>query len=199
MKKFLSLLAVVLTLGLGTFHIDAEAKRIGGGRSFGMQRQATPPARAPQATPSTAPAAGAAGAAAAPKRNWMGPIAGLAAGLGLAALASHLGFGEGFANLLMIGLLVMAAVAAFRFFGSRRQGSQGMTYAGAGAFSTPRRLALSVEGLDAASKPVREERKGPRADAPEKALEGMCQSITTNSASQAASAGRRAATCMSCS
>ncbi|MCB2018481.1 MAG: Tim44 domain-containing protein [Hydrogenophaga sp.] len=122
-----------MTLGLGTFHIDAEAKRIGGGRSFGMQRQATPPARAPQATPSTAPAAGAAGAAAAPKRNWMGPIAGLAAGLGLAALASHLGFGEGFANLLMIGLLVMAAVAAFRFFGSRRQGSQGMTYAGAGA------------------------------------------------------------------
>ena len=52
----------------------------------------------------------------------------------------------------------------------------GLTYAGAGAFSTPRRLALSVEGLDAASKPVREERKGPRADAPEKALEGFLRS-----------------------
>ena len=52
----------------------------------------------------------------------------------------------------------------------------GLTYASAGAFSTPRRLALSVEGLDAASKPVREERKGPRTDAPEKALEGFLRS-----------------------
>lgn len=137
MKKLLSLLAVVLTLGLGTAHMDAEAKRIGGGKSLGMQRQATPPAKAPDATPNAAPAAGAAAgaAAAAPKRNWLGPVAGLAAGLGLAALASHLGFGEGFANLLMIGLLVMVAFAAFRFFMARRAASQagGMAYAGAGA------------------------------------------------------------------
>lgn len=140
MKKLLSLLAVVLTLGLGTAHMDAEAKRLGGARSMGMQRQATPPAKAPDATPNAAPAAGAAaGAAAAPKRNWMGPLAGLAAGLGLAALASHLGFGEGFANMLMIGLLVMAAFAAFRFFMARRAASQGggMAYAGAGAGAGP--------------------------------------------------------------
>ncbi|MDO5530000.1 MAG: glycine--tRNA ligase subunit beta [Paracoccus sp. (in: a-proteobacteria)] len=52
----------------------------------------------------------------------------------------------------------------------------GLSYRSAGAFSTPRRLALSVEGLDAASKPVREERKGPRADAPEKAIEGFLRS-----------------------
>ncbi|MFV0293121.1 MAG: glycine--tRNA ligase subunit beta [Paracoccus sp. (in: a-proteobacteria)] len=52
----------------------------------------------------------------------------------------------------------------------------GLTYRSAGAFSTPRRLALSVEGLDAASKPVCEERKGPRTDAPEKALEGFLRS-----------------------
>ncbi|MFV0409696.1 MAG: glycine--tRNA ligase subunit beta, partial [Paracoccus sp. (in: a-proteobacteria)] len=52
----------------------------------------------------------------------------------------------------------------------------GLTYRSAGAFSTPRRLTLSVEGLDAASKPVREERKGPRVDAPEKALEGFLRS-----------------------
>lgn len=139
MKKLLSLLAVVLTLGLGTVHMDAEAKRMGGGRSLGMQRQASPPARAPDATPNAAPVAGAAAgagaAAAAPKRNWLGPVAGLAAGLGLAALASHLGFGEGLANMLMIGLLVMAAFAAFRFFMAKRAASQGggMAYAGAGA------------------------------------------------------------------
>jgi glycyl-tRNA synthetase beta chain len=49
----------------------------------------------------------------------------------------------------------------------------GLTYAGAAAFSTPRRLALSIDGLTAESKPVREERKGPRVDAPEKAIEGF--------------------------
>lgn len=49
----------------------------------------------------------------------------------------------------------------------------GLTYAGAKAFSTPRRLALTVQGLSAASAAVREDRKGPRVDAPEKALEGF--------------------------
>ncbi|MBV0890721.1 glycine--tRNA ligase subunit beta [Paracoccus sp. Z118] len=52
----------------------------------------------------------------------------------------------------------------------------GLTYASAGAFSTPRRLTLAVEGLTAESKPVREERKGPRTDAPEKAVEGFLRS-----------------------
>ncbi|MCF3974107.1 glycine--tRNA ligase subunit beta [Paracoccus salsus] len=49
----------------------------------------------------------------------------------------------------------------------------GLTYASAGAFSTPRRLTLTVEGLTAHSPTTREERKGPRLDAPEKALEGF--------------------------
>lgn len=49
----------------------------------------------------------------------------------------------------------------------------GLSYAGAGAFSTPRRLTLALEGLDAASLPQREERKGPRIDAPAAALEGF--------------------------
>ncbi|WP_045319501.1 glycine--tRNA ligase subunit beta [Limimaricola cinnabarinus] len=52
----------------------------------------------------------------------------------------------------------------------------GLTYASAGAFHTPRRLALSVEGLTAASRDTVEERKGPRTDAPEKALEGFLRS-----------------------
>jgi glycyl-tRNA synthetase beta chain len=49
----------------------------------------------------------------------------------------------------------------------------GLTYAGAAAFSTPRRLALSIDGLTAESKPVREERKGPKVGAPDKAIEGF--------------------------
>ncbi len=52
----------------------------------------------------------------------------------------------------------------------------GLTYASAGAFSTPRRLTLSVEGLTADSPTTKEERKGPRTDAPEKALEGFLRS-----------------------
>lgn len=49
----------------------------------------------------------------------------------------------------------------------------GVTYEGAKAFSTPRRLTLHIAGLTAGSKPTREERKGPRVGSPEKALEGF--------------------------
>lgn len=49
----------------------------------------------------------------------------------------------------------------------------GLSYSGAQAFATPRRLALAVEGLPVTSPDTREERKGPRVDAPEKALEGF--------------------------
>ncbi len=53
---------------------------------------------------------------------------------------------------------------------------RGLTYAGAAAFVTPRRLTLAVEGLAAASMPARNERKGPRVDAPDRAIEGFLQS-----------------------
>ncbi|WP_413719690.1 glycine--tRNA ligase subunit beta [Silicimonas sp. MF1-12-2] len=52
----------------------------------------------------------------------------------------------------------------------------GLTYAAAQAFATPRRLTLAIEGLPKGSKPVREERKGPRTDAPEQALQGFLRS-----------------------
>lgn len=52
----------------------------------------------------------------------------------------------------------------------------GLTYASVGAFSTPRRLTLMVEGLTAESRPVREERKGPNTTAPAAALEGFLRS-----------------------
>ena len=139
MKKALALMAIVLSLGL-TVAMDAEAKRLGGGKSAGMQRSnVTAPAQGAGGATSAAPTAGAAAtapaaaAAAAPaKRSWMGPVAGLAAGLGLAALASHLGFGEAFGNMLMIGLLVMAALAVFAFVMRKRAMAQGGGLAGAG-------------------------------------------------------------------
>jgi glycyl-tRNA synthetase beta chain len=52
----------------------------------------------------------------------------------------------------------------------------GLTYAGAGAFSTPRRLVLAIEGLSTESRPVREERKGPNTAAPAAAIEGFLRS-----------------------
>jgi predicted lipid-binding transport protein (Tim44 family) len=131
MNKFIAMAAAVI-LGLTLNINDAEAKRLGGGGSFGMQRQATPPSRNVQQAPHQAPAAA---PQAQPKRSWMGPIAGLAAGLGLAALASHFGFGEGLANFMMIALLAFAVIAAIGFFMRKKAGApaQGMQYAGAGA------------------------------------------------------------------
>ncbi len=49
----------------------------------------------------------------------------------------------------------------------------GLTYGSAGAFSTPRRLTLSIDGLSEQSRATREERKGPRTDAPDAALQGF--------------------------
>ncbi len=49
----------------------------------------------------------------------------------------------------------------------------GLTYKSAASFSTPRRLALQVEDLLTESKPVREERKGPKVGAPEQAINGF--------------------------
>lgn len=149
MKSILSLFTLVLAVAVGTAAFDAEAKRLGGGKSSGMQRQTTsapagsnpaspgnqpgaPAQKAPAAAPAAA-AAGAQGAAAASKRSWMGPLAGVAAGLGLLALASHFGFGEALANMMLIGLLVMAGLMAFAFFMRKRAAGQGATLAGAGA------------------------------------------------------------------
>ena len=125
MKKFLLLLVMVFTFGLSTVAMNAEAaKRMGSGKSLGTQRQSAPD-KAPAQSTAAAPAAGAgAAAAAAPKRSWMGPIAGLAAGLGLAALASHLGFGEELASMMMMGLLAVAVMVAIGWFMKRRAAAQ---------------------------------------------------------------------------
>lgn len=129
--KNIALFAAALAIGLTMAVGNAEAARIGGGKSVGMQRQMAPskPAAAPQ---SAAPSPTAAAPAAQPKRSWMGPIAGLAAGLGLAALASHFGFGEELANIMMIALLAFAVMAVIGFLMRKRAGPQA-TMAGAGA------------------------------------------------------------------
>ena len=132
MAVFVSVMALGLSLG------DAEAARLGGGRSVGMQRQSVAPRPVAPAQAAPAPVAPAPTAApATPKRNWMGPLAGLAAGLGIAALLSHFGLGEGMANILMIALLAMAAVFVFKLLFRRKTSgplaSEPLQYAGAGS------------------------------------------------------------------
>jgi predicted lipid-binding transport protein (Tim44 family) len=133
--------AMVVALVAATAPSISEAKRLGGGKSSGMQRDMpartapdAPPAKpaAPAQQQATPAQAGAAPAAAAQKRSWMGPIAGLAAGLGIAALMSHLGLGEAFGNFLMMALLGVAAVFLVMFL-LRRFGPKAQTPALAGA------------------------------------------------------------------
>ncbi len=132
-----------LTLSLSDL---ADARRMGGGRTLGAQRESVTPSRpapAPAApagntaTQPSTPAAGAAKAAPGPTTapsgasRWLGPIAGLAAGLGLAALLSHFGLSEGFGSLLLIALGVIAAIFLVRMFLGRRQSAAPMQFAGA--------------------------------------------------------------------
>ncbi len=62
---------------------------------------------------------------------------------------------------------------------------RGLTYEGAAAFATPRRLALTVHGLNARSPDLKEERKGPRVDAPEGAIQGFLRGAGLTSRDQA--------------
>lgn len=145
-----AVLIVVSTLAMTAVSYDASAKRLGGGRSSGqqssnvMQRQATPDAPSRSAAAPAAAGAATAGAAAGAARSgasrWLGPIAGIAAGLGLAALFSSMGLGgalaEFMSSFLLIGLLAFAAIFIFRKLrGAKTAGAQ-PAFQGAGAQKT---------------------------------------------------------------
>jgi len=137
--------ALVMALVATAVPTPSEAKRLGGGKSTGMQRD-MPARTAPDATPAkpaaapqqAAPATAGAAPAAAPKRNWMGPLAGLAAGLGIAALMSHLGMGEAMGNFLMLALLAVAGVFVVRLLMRKFGAGSAPAVAAAGAGATQR-------------------------------------------------------------
>lgn len=148
----MKLWSVVLVAMLAFAHADADARRLGGGKSMGKQssnvtqrESATPPPAAPGAPAQNATNAaaakpatpGATPAAAAPaKKPWGAMLGGLAAGLGLAWLAHSLGLGAGFANFLMIALLALAAFAIFKMvMRSRSGGGNGGAAAGGAPFA----------------------------------------------------------------
>jgi predicted lipid-binding transport protein (Tim44 family) len=145
-------LTVMMALTVALTASDAWAKRFGGGGSFGKQstnvmQRNTPaqPAQAPrnanQATnqnANTANRPNQAGAAQQASRPWGAMLGGLAAGLGLAWLASSLGFGEGFGQFLLIMLLVMAGFALFRMLRRPAAGMQSpMSFQGNGSATMP--------------------------------------------------------------
>ncbi|KWT83796.1 MULTISPECIES: Tim44-like domain-containing protein [unclassified Variovorax] len=149
-----SLLSVLLVCALAVGSMDADARRLGGGKSVGKQssnvtqREAAPTAPAAPGAPaqsnvnSAAAKPAAAAPAAAPKRPWGAMLGGLAAGLGLAWLANSLGLGAAFGNILLIALLVLAAVVVWRIFAARSrangtQRSGGFAFQGAGGPGNP--------------------------------------------------------------
>lgn len=162
-RRLILLLAAFAALTL-TLSDLADARRMGGGRSFGAQRQDVAPSKSappagnaaaqpttpasPAATPPAgtppAPAAAPSGAS-----RWLGPIAGIAAGLGLAALLSHFGLSEGFGSLLLLGLIVVGGVFLFRMLMVRREAAKpSLQYANAGGRDSVR------ASYDRESKPV---------------------------------------------
>ena len=113
----------VVLLGFALVAQDAEARRLGAGKSFGRQSQNV---TRQQSTPTQAPAQNAAPTPSSPQpaapagNRWLGPLAGLAAGVGIAALLSHFGMGADAGGLLMLVLLAFGAYALWRFFAARR-------------------------------------------------------------------------------
>ena len=145
--KTLLLAAVVGVAGLTLAVNDADATRVGSGKSVGKQSSNVTNKQAPaQAAP--APQQAAAGAAAkpaaappAPARNrWLGPLAGLAAGLGIAALLSHLGMGGALAemmgSMLMIAGIALAAFFIWRMWRNRSNPAPALAGAGASPGAT---------------------------------------------------------------
>lgn len=130
--RLLSVL-VVLVAGLSLAIPEADARRLGGGKSFGrqstapIQRDARPPQRA---TPQQAPQRPGAAPGQTAGNRWLAPLAGIAAGLGLAALASHLGLGEAMGTVLLLLLLAVGAVFVLRALTARRSSGPQPAYQG---------------------------------------------------------------------
>ncbi|SFB30606.1 Predicted lipid-binding transport protein, Tim44 family [Collimonas sp. OK607] len=137
-KLFVALIVVAMTLSAGMSTV--EAKRMGGGSSFGkksqgMNRQAAPAQN--QATNAAKPAAAAAApaaAAAAKPSMWKGMLGGALLGLGLGALLSSMGLGGAMAgmisNMIMIALFAFAAMFIYKLvrrkMGNGAAGNNGM-------------------------------------------------------------------------
>jgi len=123
----LATLLFAIVIGAAIVSQDAEARRLGGGKSFGRQspnatREAAPPTREtpPQSAQQPPPIQQPQPAGS----RWLGPLAGIAAGIGIAALLSHFGlagaFAEGLGSILVVALLIGGAILIWRMMRSSR-------------------------------------------------------------------------------
>ena len=155
--------ALAVTLTLAGSPAEA-AKRMGGGKSIGQQSSNVTKRDAAPATPA-APAAGTgaaatgAAAAAAPKKPWGAMLGGLAAGLGLAWLASSLGLGAAFGQIIMFALLALIIMVAGGFLyrkfkgGNAEPAKSPFAFQGAGNATTPRNYSPENVGNDSSARP----------------------------------------------
>ena len=141
-KWITTIIAAVLSLGM--LVTDADAKRLGGGASIGKQRTTTPPAAAPAQAPAATPSAPAPQPSG--MSRWLGPLAGLAIGAGLASMFMGNGMGGAFGSILMMMALAAAVLFVLRMLRSKSQPAP-LQYAGAsGATGTPADLSSGFGG-----------------------------------------------------
>jgi predicted lipid-binding transport protein (Tim44 family) len=171
MKIWSAILSAALVVTLALAGPTAEAARLGGGKSFGKQssnvtqREAAPAGANSAANSAAKPATPAATPAApAPKKPWGAMLGGLAAGLGLAWLASSLGLGGAFSQIIMFALLALVVMLVIGFVmrklkggaanapGSAR-GQVPFAFQGAGNAQTPRNYSPENVGNDASARP----------------------------------------------
>jgi predicted lipid-binding transport protein (Tim44 family) len=167
--KFLSFVLAAALLVVG---VQADAKRLGGGKSVGKQSSNVTQSQAAPAAPAGAtnaaaakPATPAAAPAAAPKKPWGAMLGGLAAGLGLAWLASSLGLGGALSQFMMFALLALVIMLAVGWFMRRRAAQNGQSananlpfaFQGAGSDATnpanAKAYRLESVGNDASARP----------------------------------------------
>ncbi len=140
MKTFL--MTLIAVCGLSFAAVDVEAKRLGSGKSLGMQRNIQQQPKAPaQQQQQQAAGAPAQQPAAAPGNKWLGPLAGLALGAGLMALFMNNGMAGALAGLLLMAAIAGIAVMLFRALRGRATNAP-MQYAGNG----PQPLSSAVSG-----------------------------------------------------
>jgi predicted lipid-binding transport protein (Tim44 family) len=128
MKKFFIAMMVVAS-ALSIAVSEAEARRLGGGGSFGRQSQGfsrQAPTQSSNAVRPSQPAAAPQGVLPKPAIPWRGMLGGALLGLGLGAMLSHFGLGGAMASMistiLMVALLAIAAMFIYRMFRRKSDG-----------------------------------------------------------------------------
>jgi predicted lipid-binding transport protein (Tim44 family) len=145
MRKLLAVLVAFIGFSLA---MDVDARRMGGGRSIGKQRemvnpnqnmqrsqqpaqqQQAAPAQQQKAAPATTPPAQPSGFS-----RWLGPLAGLAIGAGLASLFLNNGMGGALLGILLLAALAFGAVMLFRLIRGGGQARERLRYAGADPYA----------------------------------------------------------------